>query len=61
MPANNSPTNRNIRRVAALERFKISPTGSLRASRTPEQKAVADVEYKDRKAVELAALQPRGY
>lgn len=57
MPANNSKTNRNIRRASALERFKVSPTGPLREGRTDEQKAAAAVEYKDRKAVELASLQ----
>lgn len=56
MPANNSPTNRNIRRVAAQARFKISPTGSLRENRTPEEKAVADAGYLERKEEERAAL-----
>jgi hypothetical protein len=56
MPANNSKTNRSIRRTSALERFKISPTGSLR-QRTPEAKALADVGYVERKEQELAGLQ----
>lgn len=61
MPANNSPTNRNIRRAAALERFTISPTGSLRASRTPEQKAKADEGYVERKNAEREALSKPRY
>ena len=45
MPANNSKTNRNIRRAAALERFSLDP------------KRIDDEEYQKRKAVEKAALQ----
>ena len=55
MSFNNSPTNRSIRRAAALERFKISPTGSLRTKRTPDQKAEADTGYVERKEIERAA------
>ena len=56
MPANNSVTNRSARRVSALERFSISPTGSLRARRTPEQKEEADKKYVERKEQELQSL-----
>ena len=45
MPANNSPTNRSIRRSAALDRFKLDP------------KKAADEGYLERKAIEKAALQ----
>ena len=57
MSHNNSKTNRSHRRTAALERFKISPTGSLRAKRTPEQKAAADEGYVERKEQELESLK----
>lgn len=45
MPANNSPTNRAIRRASALQRFKLDPAKA------------GDDAYKDRKAVEKAALE----
>lgn len=45
MPANNSKTNRNIRRTAALQRFKLDP------------KRLTDDAYQERKAVELEALK----
>jgi hypothetical protein len=45
MPANNSKTNRAIRRASALERFKLDPT------------KVNDEAYQERKAVELEALK----
>lgn len=45
MPANNSKTNRNIRRAAALERFSLDP------------KKADDEKYQERKAIEKAALQ----
>lgn len=59
MPANNSKTNRNIRRASALARFKISPTGSLREGRSDEDKATANVNYLDAKNAERAALMKR--
>ena len=61
MPANNSKTNISIRRTAALERFKISPTGPLRTKRTPEQKEEAAKGYVERKEQELASLQRIGF
>jgi hypothetical protein len=45
MPANNSKTNRSVRRAAALERFKLDP------------KKVNDEKYQERKAIEKAALE----
>lgn len=45
MPANNSKTNRAIRRAAALERFKLDPA------------RLTDEGYQERKAVELEALK----
>lgn len=45
MPANNSPTNRSIRRAAALDRFKINPAKA------------EDKDYVARKQVEKAALE----
>jgi hypothetical protein len=56
MPANNSQINRNRRRAEALQRFSISPIGSLRTRRTPEQKAEADKGYVGRKNIEREAL-----
>lgn len=56
MPANNSKTNRNIRRAAALERFKISSTGPLREGRTADQQAAAAAAYSESKAIEKEAL-----
>lgn len=44
MPANNSQTNKNIRRASALERFKIDPTKT------------SDKDYMGRKEAEKAAL-----
>jgi hypothetical protein len=57
MPANNSKTNRSHRRVSALERFKISSSGPLRAKRSDDQKAEAAKGYVERKEQELASLQ----
>lgn len=45
MPANNSPTNRAIRRASALERFKLDP------------KRIDDKDYQERKSVEKEALE----
>lgn len=45
MPANNSKTNRSIRRAAALERFKMDPA------------RLTDDEYQKRKEQELEALK----
>jgi hypothetical protein len=45
MPANNSPTNRAIRRTSALERFKLDPAKAT------------DEKYLERKALEKAALE----
>jgi hypothetical protein len=45
MPANNSPTNRSIRRASALKRFSIAPAKST------------DAAYLERKATEKAALE----
>lgn len=59
MPANNSPTNRNIRRKAALARFTISGTGPLREGRTEEQQAKAAASYVESKQQEEAALKSR--
>lgn len=56
MPANNSPTNRYIRRKAALDRFTISGTGPLRQGRTEEQQAKAAASYIENKNVEKEAL-----
>lgn len=56
MPANNSKTNRNIRRAAALGRFKISPTGPLREGRTDDQQHAASAAYAENKATEKEAL-----
>ena len=49
MPANNSKTNRNIRRAAALERFKIDPAKQ------------GDEKYMERKAQEKEALSKQSY
>lgn len=56
MPANNSKTNRSIRRAAALDRFEISSKGPLRQGRTDEQQAEAAVGYVERKEQEREAL-----
>ena len=56
MSHNNSKTNRNIRRTAALSRFKMSPTGSLRNGRTEERKQEVDLDYLEMKSIEKAAL-----
>lgn len=56
MPSNNSPTNRNIRRAAALDRFKISSSGPLREGRTEDQQAAAAAVYVENKTVEKEAL-----
>lgn len=56
MSHNNSNTNRNIRRAAALARFKISPTGSLRESRSEERKQEVDLDYLEMKSIEKEAL-----
>lgn len=45
MSTNNSKTNRDIRRTSALQRFKLDPA------------KVGDEKYKERKAVEKAALE----
>ena len=45
MPANNSKTNRSIRRASALERFKLDP------------KRAEDTGYVERKETERAALK----
>ena len=45
MPANNSKTNRSIRRQAALARFKLDP------------KRADDKGYQERKAAEKTALE----
>jgi hypothetical protein len=47
MPANNSMTNRRVRRVAALERFSLDP------------KKAEDKGYQERKAQELASLNKK--
>ena len=49
MPANNSKTNRNIRRAAALARFKLNPAKA-------ENK-----QYQEAKAIELEALKKVAY
>lgn len=59
MPSNNSKTNRNIRRVAALARFKVSSTGSLREGRSEEDKTVVNANYLEAKNTEKAALMKR--
>lgn len=45
MPANNSKTNRSIRRASALTRFKLDP------------KRIDDKDYQERKSIERAALE----
>lgn len=59
MPANNSKTNRSIRRTAALERFVMNPTrsDSEKASRAARG---LDEGYAERKAVEKTALENHG-
>ena len=61
MPANNSKTNRSVRRAAALERFKISSTGPLRQGRSELQQEEAAAKYVERKQQELDALNKPMY
>jgi hypothetical protein len=49
MPANNSKTNVNIRRIAALNRFSLDP------------KRMDDKEYQERKEAEKTALQKQRF
>lgn len=56
MPANNSKTNRSIRRTAALKRFTTSPKRSV-GELARREKFGLNEGYTERKAVELAALE----